>query len=134
MAITDTTFVYPGRLVPVTISSCASRRCPSSSAPIASPFRSCAGRNDQSRRAPEPEPDPKAKHARSRCPVDSAASKADAAPVIRSAVSGTASRSLLSTTSIIRRPGYPRTPRRERRSWLGGPSTGGLDPAKPAGS
>ena len=118
MAITDTTLVYPGRLVPVTISSCASRRCPSSSVPIGSPFRSCAGRNDQSRRSwpesgprakPMLKPDSKAKHARSRCLAVSAPRNADAAPVIRSAVSGTASRSLLPTTPIIRRPGYPWT-------------------------
>ena len=91
MAMTDTTFAYPGRLVPVTISSCASRRCPSPSAPIGSPFRSGTGRNDQSRRtssAPElePESEPKAKHARSRCAAVSATRNADAAPAIRLAV------------------------------------------------
>jgi hypothetical protein len=51
MAITETTFAYPGRLVPAAISSCASLRWPSSSAPIGRPPRSRAGRNDQSRRS-----------------------------------------------------------------------------------
>ena len=66
MAITDTTLVYPGRLVPVTISSCAEPPLPSSSTPMVSPFRSGAGRYDQSRRSEpelEPESEPKAKHA-----------------------------------------------------------------------
>ena len=51
MAMIDTTLVYAGRLVPVTISSCPSRRWPSSSAPTGSPSRSVAGRNDQLRRS-----------------------------------------------------------------------------------
>jgi hypothetical protein len=51
MAITETTFAYPGRLVPAAISSCASLRWPSSSAPIGRPPRSRAGRNEQSRRS-----------------------------------------------------------------------------------
>ena len=85
MAITETTLVYPGRLVPAAISSCASLRWPSSSAPIGRPSRSGAGRNDQSRRS-----SPNAKHARLRCVSVSAARNAAAAAAIRPAVSGTA--------------------------------------------
>ena len=51
MAITETTFAYAGMLVPVTISSWPSLRCPASSAPIGSPSRSRAGRYDQERRS-----------------------------------------------------------------------------------
>ena len=51
MAITETTFAYAGGLVPVTISSWPSARCPASSVPIGSPSRSRAGRYDQERRS-----------------------------------------------------------------------------------
>ena len=84
MAITETTLAYPGRLVPVTISSCASLRWLSSSAPIGKPVRSGDGTKDQSRRS-----SPNAKHAFSRCDPVSAARKAAVAAAIRPAVSGT---------------------------------------------
>ena len=95
IAITETTLAYPARLVPVMISSCPSRRWPSSSAPIGNPARCSDGRKDQSRRS-----SPNGKHALSRWDPVSAARKAAAAAVICPAVSGTSASCLMMPNRI----------------------------------